>query len=128
MGLSKFDETSPFNLNFTFASPGNSFKVDVLAPTEGRKRLDHVILANSDSIDHHIRFMLYLGALHTILGSFLVPHGAGQAGAATVDAVAVLAAIGQELPVMYYPFVISVILEEAMTGGAVDISFLGGNV
>jgi len=84
VGLSQFDESSPFTARGVF-NPGDFNTALPLEDNSNRpRRFDAVLAVNTDSIDHTVQLIWVTGA-NLVLTTVNVPAGAGFGGALPVN-------------------------------------------
>lgn len=85
MGFQVYDETAVLNLNRLIVPADGTALLPLVPAASVSRRIDAILAANRDTIDHVINVQMTVGAVVTEIGSVTVPAGAGYAGVPTVD-------------------------------------------
>ncbi len=127
MGVSIFDEILPFrNCNIIDDNPVDQ-PIFIASAQDRAARVDLVIFASTDVIDHNVQLSLQVGGTVAIIGTVVVPAGAGYVGVPSVEAIAhlPLAAQGGVL-VMAGDFLYAQTLEAVTATKQLTMVMLGG--
>lgn len=90
MGLSVFDENLPLCAQLVRTITQTTVAQSLLPVANQPRRIDNIIIASTDTIDHIVDLYVVQSAVTTLLGSFNVPAGSGYLGVPAVDAIAKL--------------------------------------
>lgn len=88
VGLTQFDEVSPFLGITTFANADGTGGKALTPSVATRLRLDGLVATNSDSVDHVVNLEVDPGSGGVHFLSATIPHGAGVGGVQAVDVLA----------------------------------------
>jgi hypothetical protein len=93
MSFTTFDEHTATMFNIRVDGPGGSGDITLIASTDNPVRIDSLLMANGDSIDHLIIFTIARGGAPSTLGSVNIPTRAGYDGNPSIDIIAALAPV-----------------------------------
>ena len=129
MGLSTFDEQIPLNATKTLVNGMGTTYQTLVNPPSNNLRIDAILAANSDAIDHVLNIALFAGGDDFQIVSVNVPAGAGSGGVNPVDVLGSGPLPIQGGFVLWPGNSVDVQVEVAVVGGAdVRITALGGSV
>jgi hypothetical protein len=88
MGLSIFDEVQPYDVVATLNTASGIIAVSVAPQTTTPRRLDNILVTNSDVIAHVVTLLYVDSGISIVLGSWSIPAGQGYVGTPGVDLLA----------------------------------------
>lgn len=96
MGLNQFSEGLALNNQVRFTNADGTTLKSVMTQSGYPSRLDSLLVSNTDTIAHVIRFYWNWAGTDYLIGSINVPAGAGTAGVAAVEAMSLLFPSGSQ--------------------------------
>lgn len=112
-----FNETQPIAANGAINNGNGTSQVTALSVNQGPWRLDSLICTNTDTVAHNLLIYISIGISQTLLGSAIIPAGAGIAGAPGVDALALAMPSTQKGLAFNCPSTLAVATDVTVTSG-----------
>jgi hypothetical protein len=128
VSIAQFDERSPKITGAQFLLADGTNPQSLGGPGTTHSRVDDILAANSDGIDHVLGLEYVIGAITLRIGSVNIPAGSGYAGAPAVSLGTTL------LPSLQLGWLLAgsisafqATLEVAVVTGSVDVVAFGGD-
>jgi hypothetical protein len=129
MGLSQLEEVQPLQEQFRWTNASGTGTNNAANTAAGRYRIDGILVTNTDTIAHVIRYYYATGGQVRLIGSVNVPAGQGTGGTPPVDCLPALIGTSQWQMVLPVGDLILISFEVAIVSPyLVDMVFFGGIV